>query len=85
MRKEGLEPSRISPPEPKSGASTNSATLARGLILKRRGVKVHGIRPSTPRSVERGVDNAHLPVNAAKGIDSSHPCTKHEIPPVRRW
>ena len=29
VRKEGLEPSRCYPPDPKSGASANSATLAR--------------------------------------------------------
>ena len=28
MRKEGLEPSWVSPPDPKSGASANSATFA---------------------------------------------------------
>jgi integrase len=28
VRKEGLEPSRVSPPDPKSGASANSATFA---------------------------------------------------------
>ena len=28
VRKEGLEPTRLSAPEPKSGASTNSATFA---------------------------------------------------------
>ena len=28
MRKEGLEPSRFYPPDPKSGASANSATFA---------------------------------------------------------
>jgi hypothetical protein len=28
MRREGLEPSHLSAPDPKSGASTNSATFA---------------------------------------------------------
>ena len=30
----GLEPLRIAPPDPKSGASANFATLARGCILR---------------------------------------------------
>ena len=30
VRKEGLEPSRFYPPDPKSGASANSATFALG-------------------------------------------------------
>ena len=35
VRKEGLEPSWISPPDPKSGASANSATLAKGASGKK--------------------------------------------------
>src|SRR5262245_41250790 len=30
VRKEGVEPSRVSPPDPKSGASASSATFASG-------------------------------------------------------
>ena len=33
MRKEGVEPSRVSPPDPKSGASASSATFASGGTL----------------------------------------------------
>src|SRR5690606_4434713 len=32
VRKEGLEPPRVTPPEPKSGASANSATCAWSLL-----------------------------------------------------
>ena len=35
VRAEGLEPPRLSAPEPKSGASTNSATPAQGLVDSR--------------------------------------------------
>ena len=34
VRKEGLEPSRFYPPDPKSGASANSATFAGEVLLK---------------------------------------------------
>ncbi len=35
VRAEGLEPPRLSAPEPKSGASTNSATPAQDLVDSR--------------------------------------------------
>ncbi len=34
VRKEGLEPTRLSAPEPKSGASTNFATFAPQRLIK---------------------------------------------------
>ena len=36
MRREGLEPTSLAAPEPKSGASANSATFAEALIFRRR-------------------------------------------------
>ncbi len=45
VRAEGLEPPRFSPPEPKSGASTSSATPARAA---ERGVYRSGRVYSTP-------------------------------------
>ena len=45
VRKVGLEPTHLAMPEPKSGASTNSATLARGAILGLTPAQVYRLRP----------------------------------------
>ena len=34
VRLEGLEPPRVAPPEPKSGASTNFATAAQTVLVR---------------------------------------------------
>ena len=45
VREAGLEPARFYPSEPKSGASTNSATLARGAILGLTPAQVYRLGP----------------------------------------
>ncbi len=52
LREAGLEPARVSPPEPKSGASANSATLA--LACPRLASRDGSILPSASRRGEAG-------------------------------
>src|SRR5579884_2274299 len=57
VRKEGLEPSRFYPPDPKSGASANSATFARRSIsILRRAVLKRRPRAEQCTNRRRGVD-----------------------------
>ena|GEM_PF-5177246 len=46
LRGAGLEPARVNPPDPKSGASASSATLAG---IERKGMEPVGLEPTTYR------------------------------------
>src|SRR5579863_6580592 len=56
VRAEGLEPPRLSPPEPKSGASTNSATPASRRLAweaRRIGRGLYHLAPAAPQKKRR--------------------------------
>ena len=66
VRLEGLEPPRVTPPEPKSGASTNFATAARfecmyrSFLIKCQHIpykkmgRLTGFEPATTRTTTEG-------------------------------
>ena len=69
VRKKGLEPSRPKAPEPKSGASTNSATRATRLTLPSR----------SPGMVEKSADIAGCPDAVAGQLRCAVGATAMEI------
>ena len=58
VRVEGLEPPRLAAPEPKSGASTNSATPAQTYISHARSTAAPTGRPPTA-CIALGIDNTY--------------------------
>ena len=80
VRKEGVEPSRVSPPDPKSGASASSATFARTDISG-------SMLPSAPKNARfvrgtlRLADRRRRPsVRLAARQQSGHDSLSHDRP-----